>query len=322
MAIAIAVILGLVGILLLWYGHKIWKSLTTGAPRGEPGEEIIELPTPRGSLAPDETVFLFAEQFVGTVSAEGSAHTTGTAPLSQQPVSLRDQANRLIYAVLVDQHQQERLQFRIVVRDATMMPPFPHKAWELQVQRSDALSSSPLLDCLNVSFNVIYKQRGVGSAEQDSETLWISLDELLEHILRVARAEISFWKREGVYGDLCNYIEEALVARGYLHELPRRTWLERLRNRELQVNRDAIQQHEQAAGELHQRLTEFRRAHGYEQTRQLADDLTQLDEEANQELSEWTAPLDELPLDDALRMSIYEGLVSLRQLEPSGGGRS
>ena len=321
MAIAIAVILGLVGILLLWYGHKIWQSLTTGAPRGAPGEGIIELPTPRGSLAPDETVFLFAEQFVGTVSAEGSGHTTGTAPLSQQPVSLRDQANRLIYAVLVDQYQQERLQFRTVERDATMMPPFPQKAWELQVQRRDALSSSPLLDCLNVAFNVMYKQRGVGSAEEDSEKLGVSLDELLEHILKVARAEISFWKREGVYGDLCNYIEEALVARGYLHELPRDNWLARLRSRDLQVNRDAIQQHQSAAEELHQRLTEFRRAHGSEQTQQLADDLTQLDEEANQERSAWTEPLDELPLDDALRMSIYEALVCLRQLEPSGDGR-
>ncbi len=321
MAIAIAIILGLVGVLLLWYGHKIWKSLTTGALRGEPGEKIIELPTPRGSLAPDETVFLFAEQFVGTASAEGSTQTTGTAPLSQQPVSLRDQANRLIYATLVDQYQQERLQFRIVERDATMMPPFPQKAWELQVQRSDALTSSPLLDCLNVAFNVIYKQRGVGPADEDSETLWISLDELLEQILKVARAEISFWKREGVYGDLCNYIEEALIARGYLHELPRNTWLERLRNRELRVNREAIEQRQQAADELHQRLTEFRQAYGSEQTRQLADDLTQFDEEANQELSNWAAPLDELPLDDALRMSIYEALSSLRQLEPSGDGR-
>ena len=128
MTIAIAVILGLVGILLLWYGQKLWKSLTAGAPRGAPVEEIIELPTPRGSLAPDETVFLFAEQFVGTVSTEGSAHTTGTAPLSGEPVSLRDQANRLIYVVLVDQYQQERLQLRIVERDPTMMPPFPQKA--------------------------------------------------------------------------------------------------------------------------------------------------------------------------------------------------
>ncbi len=321
MAIAIAVILGLVGIFVLWYGHKIWQSLTTGALRGEPVEEIIELPTPRGPLAPDETVFLFAEQFVGTVSAEGSAHTTGTAPLSGEPVSLRDQANRLIYATLVEQYQQERLQFRIVARDATMIPPFPHKAWELQVRRSDVLTSSPLLDCLNVSFNIIYKQRGIGTDEEDTEDLWISLDELLEHILRVARAEISFWKREGVYGDLCNYIEEALVARGYLHELPRNTWLERLRSRELRVNREAIEQRQQAADELHQRLTQFRQTHGSPQTRQLADDLTQLDEEANQELSNWTEPLDELPLDDALRMSIYEALVSLRQLEPSGGGR-
>ncbi len=321
MAIAIAVILGLIGIFVLWYGQKLWQSLTTGVPLGEPTEELAEPPTPRGPLAPDETVFLFAEQFVGTVSAEGPPHTTGTAPLSQEPVSLRDEANRLIYAVLIDQYQQERLQFRIVERDQTMMPPFPHKAWELQVQRSDALSSSPLLDCLNVSFNVIYKQRGVSSAEGDGEKLWVSLDELLEQILKVARAEISFWKREGVYGDLCNYIEEALVARGYLRELPRNTWLERLRSRELQVNRDAIEQHQPAAEELHRRLTEFRRAYGSEQTQQLADDLTQPEEEADSELGNWTDPLDELPLDDALRMSIYEALVCLRQLEPSGGGR-
>jgi len=321
MAIAIAVILGVVGIFILWYGQRLWQSLIAGAPRGKSAEEIIELPTPRGSLAPDETVFLFAEQFVGTVSAEGSGHTTGTAPLSGEPVSIRDEANRLIYVVLVDQYQEDRLQLRIVGRDPTMMPPFPHKAWELQVQRSDALTSSPLLDCLNVSFNMIYKQRGVGTAEGDSEALWISLDELLEQTLKVARAEISFWKREGVYGDLCNYIEEALVARGYLRELPRRTWLERLRSRELQVNREAIEQRQPAAEELHQRLTEFRRAYGSEQTRQLADDLTQPQEEANQELSELTDPLDELPLDDALRMSIYETLHSLRQLEPSGGGR-
>ncbi len=321
MAIAIAVILGLVGIFVLWYGHKIWKSLSTGVPLGEPTEELAERPTPRGLLHTDEIVFLFAERFVGTVSAEGPSHSTGIAPLSQEPVSLRDQANRLIYAVLIDQYQQERLQFRIVERDPTMMPPFPHKAWELQVQRSDALSSSPLLDCLNVGFNVIYKQRGVSLAVEDSEKLWISLDELLEHILRVARAEITFWKRQGVYGDLCNYIEEALVARCYLHELPRNTWLERLRSRQLEVNRDAIEQHQPAADELHQRIVEFRQTHGSEQTRQLADDLTQPQDEADSELGKWTEPLDELPLDDALRMSIYESLSSLRQLEPSGDGR-
>jgi len=322
MAIAIAIILGLVGIFLLWYGQRVWQVLTSSHPStGEAVEEIIELPTPRGLLAPDEVVFLFAEQFVGTVSAEGSAHSTGTTPLSGAPVSLRDQANRLIYAVLVDQYQQERLQFRTVPRDPTMMPPFPHKAWELQVRRSDALTSSPLLDCLNVAFNLIYKQRRVSSAAEDSEKLWISLDELLEQMLKVVRAEISFWKREGVYGDLCNYVEEALVARGYLYELPRNTWIERLRGRELQANRDAIQQHQPAAEELHRRLTEFRRTYGSEQIQQMADDLTKPAEEANQELSEWGGPLDELPLDDVVRMSIYEALACLRQLEPSGGGR-
>ena len=30
------------------------------------------------------------------------------------------------------------------------------------------------------------------------------------------------------------------------------------------------------------------------------------------------ADFDDMPLDDSLRLSIYEALVSLRQLEPSG----
>jgi hypothetical protein len=31
-----------------------------------------------------------------------------------------------------------------------------------------------------------------------------------------------------------------------------------------------------------------------------------------------TCPLDDLPLDDCLQVSIYETLISIRQLEPSG----
>ncbi len=323
MAIAIAVVLAIAGAGLLWYGQRIWRTLTRGAaPAAEPEPELDEI-TPAAPLGPDQLVFLFPERFVGTSEgAGGAAGTTGTAPLTEESVDLRDQANRLIYAVLVDQHQRSRLEFRLVERAPSMMPPFPHKAWALEVRRADALSSSPLLDCLNVAFSVLYSKRQIPAgpgAEQEPEQLWVSLDELIEQVLKVARAEISFWKRQGVYADLCNYVEEALIAAGYMRELPHGTWLERLRGRKLQVNRRAIEQRRSDAEDLHRSLVEFRRTHGSERTREMAEDLTSPSQEADSELATDSGPLDELPLDDALRLSIYETLQSLRQLEPSGG---
>ena len=51
----------------------------------------------------------------------------------------------------------------------------------------------------------------------------------------------------------------------------------------------------------------------------MAEDLTSPSQEADSELGSWTDPPEDLPLDDALRLSIYEALHCLRQLEPSGG---
>ncbi len=104
-----------------------------------------------------------------------------------------------------------------------------------------------------------------------------------------------------------------------MRELPRVTWLDRLRSRQLEINRAAIEARRADAEALHRRLAEFRRTHGSEQTREMAEDLTSPSQEADSELGNWTGPPEELPLDDALRLSIYETLVSLRQLEPSGG---
>ncbi len=323
MAIAIAVVLAVIGAGSLWYGQRVWRTLTRGAaPVAEPEPELDEI-TPAGPLGPDQLVFLFPERFVGTsATAGGMAGTVGTAPLTDETVALDNQANRLIYAILVDQYQASRLEFRLVERAPSMMPPCPQKAWALEMRRADALSASPLLDCLNVAFNVLYSKRRIPAgpgAEQEPEQLWVSLDELIEQVLKVARAEISFWKRQGVYADLCNYVEEALIAAGYMRELARGTWLERLRGRRLQINRQAIEERRSDADDLHRCLVEFRCTHGSEQTREMAEDLTSPSKEADSELATDSGPLDELPLDDALRLSIYETLHCLRQLEPSGG---
>ncbi len=322
MAIAIGIVLATVGVLLLWYGQRFGRSVIQRAPlAGQPAEEpAMPEAVPGGALGPDALVFLFPERFVGTCDdAVAAPGRTGTAPLTQESIDLCDEAGRLVYAILVDQYQGSRLEFRLVERAPSMMQPFPQKSWELEMRRADALSSSPLLDCLNVAFTVIYQRRGLGAAEEDEQQLWVGLDELLEQVLKVARAEIGFWKRQGVYGDLCKYVEEALVAAGYMRELSRPTWLERLRGRELQVNRPAIEAHRSDADDLHRSLVEFRCTHGSEQTREMAEDLTSPSQEADSELATAPGPLDELPLDDALRLSIYEALHCLRQLEPSGG---
>ena len=328
--VLIVVFLVALAVFLLWGAQRLWRSFAAGIPPADEVEEDrrFEQTTLTGPLGPDELVFLFPEMFVGTPdSAAGSSATTGTAPLSDEAVDLRDEANRLLYAILADQHQSGRLEFRLVEHAPSMAPPFPHKNWELEVRRADVLSSTPLLDCLNVAFNLIYKRRAPGVGDEkpeqepdhEPEQLWISLNELVEQVLKVARAEISFWKRQGVYGDLCNYVEEALIGDGYMRELPRVTWLERLRSRRLEVNRAAIEARRADAEALHRRLAEFRRTHGSEQTREMAEDLTSPSQEADSELGSYTGPPEELPLDDALRLSIYETLYSLRQLEPSGG---
>ncbi len=188
--VLIVVFLVALAVFLLWGVQRLWRSFAAGIPPAAEVEEDrrFDQATPAGPLGPDELVFLFPEIFVGTSdSAAGSAGTTGTAPLSDEAVDLPDEANRLIYAILADQHQRGRLEFRLVEQAPSMMPPFPHKNWQLEVRRADALSSTPLLDCLNVAFNLIYKRRVLETdAEtpgQEPEQLWRSLNELVEQVL-------------------------------------------------------------------------------------------------------------------------------------------
>ena len=102
MAIAIGIVLATVGVLLLWYGQRFGRSLTRRAPlAGQPAEEPAGPETvPGGALGPDALVFLFPERFVGTCDdAVASPGMTGTAPLTQESIDLRDEAGRLVYGL-------------------------------------------------------------------------------------------------------------------------------------------------------------------------------------------------------------------------------
>ena len=150
---------------------------------------------------------------------------------------------------------------------------------------------------------------------------WFPLDLLIEKMLTVVRAETSFWEREGVYGDLRNYVVDALIAEGYLTETSGNTWIEHLRARRVEANREAIEPLAPAAEALLRRLHSVRQRFGS------ADFLTGEEHEITYThlnspaaLINLEDPAEGLLWADALGITIYEALVSLRQLEPSGEG--
>jgi hypothetical protein len=153
------------------------------------------------------------------------------------------------------------------------------------------------------------------------EAQWYPLDLLIEKMLQIVRAETSFWEREGVYGDLRNYVVDALVAEGYLMETGGDTWVEHFRRRRVEPNREAIQSVAPDAEALLRRLSAWRQRFG--STMFLAEEepevtYTHLNTPAS--LVTVDNPADSLLWADALGITIYEALVSLRQLEPTGEG--
>lgn len=329
--IAIAVGLAGFGVWLLWRGYRFWQSLMSQAGRiaeepGPPSPEDIEV---RGPVGPDGLVFLFAHDFVSPPQpGQGrvSAGLTARAPLTKDPLDVQEWACRLLYALLTEQHQQGRVSFRITERTATLMPPFPYKTWQLELKRLRPLSASPLSDCMNVAFDMLHKRQRVkqasrGAEEPETEQPWCDLDELVEWVLKTVRTEMSFWQRQGVYLDLGRYVQESLVAAGYLLEKPRRTWLERLRRRQFETNQPAVDRLQRKAEDLKERIIQFRRQHGSARGQETADDLTApIRDSVDSDLMDPEGPLDQLPLDDCLRLSVYEAVTALRELEPKREG--
>jgi hypothetical protein len=320
MEFAIAVALGILGALLLVIGWRTWQRLIQRA--GELASEeagVPAVPEARGPVGPDGLVCLFAHQFVRPATKTGG-RDRAFAVLTDQELDPEDFALQLLYAVMTELFREGLLDFRITEREPGYQPPFPNKAWELQVQQLGEFPPSPLANAMSVAFDMIVGKRRRRRRRNDhSEDMWVSLDDLVDRMLRAIRQELSFWERIGVYGDLRIYVENALVAQGYLLRPTQATWLDRVRQKRRRPNLEAVERLAQEARELRERLVLFRREYGSPQAvADLGPEGPLPIQQVDPELMHPERSLGELPLDDCLRASLYEVLTALRQLEPSG----
>lgn len=318
--IAILLVLILLGVVLVWAGARGWQRLISGAgnlpePRAEPAEAI----EPQGPVGPEGLVVLFAHEFVDRASGKGmvSPRLRCYAPITDDELDPLHWAQQMLYASLATLHEAGCVEMRVVERAATFMPPYPQKNWELQLRQIGPMPEAPISDVLAVAFDLI-RRRQRAETEEEEGALWVALDTLIEHALRTMRQEISFWQRSGVYGDIRQYIEAALIAQGYLLEPARPTWLDRVRHKRPRPHEETVERLQDDARQLANRLAAFQRQHGAGllEAEKESEALKQVDAS----LLTPSESLDELPLDESLRISIYETLVSLRQLEPSGEG--
>lgn len=315
--IAIIVVLVVVGVLLFRWGARALSNLTNGTPAvSAPASEERVVPIePVGPAGPDGLVVLFADRFVAPVRSGKlvSPRLRCYAPLTEQEVDPLHLAHQLLYVTLATLYERGSIDLRVVERAATLMPPYPQKTWELQVCQVGPMPESPLSDVMAVAFGVLRRR-----AREAEGPHWTSLDALIEHSLKAIRQELTFWQRAGVCGDLRQYVEAALIAQGYLIEPPRPTWLDRVRHSRPLVHEDGVRRLEPDAEALGRQIEAFRRQHG----RGLlpADPALELEalQQVDNSLLAPSGDLQELPLDEVLRISIYETLQALRQLEPSG----
>jgi hypothetical protein len=322
LGVAFIVLLILVGVGAL-YG--LWRLLGHVDERVDEMEEQERTkalareaePVITGGLGPDGVVYLAAHRFVpaGAPRSPANVRRRAFAPVTGDELEPRQMAEQLVHASLVSLAEAGRVDLRIVEREPSFMPPFPHKRWELHVVRTRRLGGSPTAEAFDCAFDLAEQRtakRGGDVADG------IPLDELVEDMLKVMRQELSFWEKAGVYADIRQYVEAALIDQGYLIAPTKETWFDRLRHIRPTVNEDALAEIERHAEELEQCLSEFRRVHGSETAASAPDAVPGgRAEEVDEGLLEAKPPFDDLPLHDCLRISLYEAMMSIRQLEPS-----
>jgi hypothetical protein len=197
------------------------------------------------------------------------------------------------------------------------MAPFPHKNWELEVRRLEPLAATPLGDCMNATLDVLEKRSGPDLDENG----WIPLDLVLEHMLRSVRAGMSFWQREGVYGDLRNYVAGCLIKEGYLVEKDSGTLVEQFRKTKVEPREELIRALEAEAEGLRSRLRETRERYGSSIFLEKEDrETTYTHTNTPAALTTLDSTRSPILWADALGISIYESLAIIRQLEPTGEG--
>lgn len=316
--IGIIIVLLVAGILIYRAGAR----LLSGALEGETAvEEEIQEPAepidPVGPVGPDGLMVLFADRFVDRPRSGKmvSPRLRCFAPLTDEELDAHHWAHQIVYATLVDLYERGSIQVRVEERAATLMPPFPQKTWELQLAQVGPMPESPISDVLAVAFGLLRKR--ARDVTEEDERHWVTLDALVEQALKTIRQEMTFWERSGVYGDIRQYVEAALIAQGYLIEPGRPTWLDRVRSKRPVPHEEGVQRLEEDAKQLRAQLVEFRRVHGGNLLPD-AERETQALRNADSALLCPAEDAPDIPLDEVFRLSIYETLLALRQLEPSG----
>ncbi len=317
--IGIIVVLAVIGVLLFKAGARLFREVLAG--EAETAREELVVPQepvePVGPVGSDGLVVLFGDRFVDRAPSGRmvSPRLRCYAPLTEEELDPQHWAQQILYATLIELYESGCIDLRVSARPATLMPPYPQKTWELQLCQIGPMPESPISDTLAVAFGLLRKR--ASSGEDGEERHWVSLDTLVEQALRTMRQEMTFWQRSGVYGDIRQYVESALIAQGYLIEPSRPTWLDRVRSRRPFPHQEAVLRLARAADDLAERLARFRRTHGGNLLPEGGRETEAL-RQADTALLSPQGPESDLPLDEVLRMSIYETLVALRQLEPSG----
>jgi hypothetical protein len=297
----------------------------------EVGPGFRETRLPQRPPRADALVYLYGHRFVRPPRPGRSAgRMAAYDPLTGQELEAREWAAKMLFALFAEEQEEGSLELRIVERTPTMMPPFPHKNWELELRRLESTGSSPLGDCLNVAFDMVEKRaqrREAAHTEERrerhaiGEAQWYPLDLLVEKMLQVVRTETGFWEREGIYGDLRNYVVDALIAEGYLVEKGGDTLIDHFRRRKIEPVRETIEPIAPVAESLLQRLHSLRQRFGSAVF--LAEEepeMTYTHQNTPASLVTLEDPAGSLLWADALGISIHETLVALRQLEPAGEG--
>jgi len=328
MQIAIAVVLAAVG---AWLFVVIFRALR-GAQRrlSEMAEQTPETrlapPSAEDPVRADGLVYLFAHDFVKPVPRRplgAVPRDRAYACQTQDELDTDDFARQLLYALLADLISEGALTWRFVRRDPTFMPPYPHKQWELQFRLERPLVPSPLNESLGVAFELSLKNRLRGKTTEgddgpETPDAYFSLDELLERMLKAIRQEMTFWERGNCCSDLRHHVENALIAQGYLDAPTRDTWLDTVRRNRPTLNLEPVQGLGPDATALARRLEAFRQRFGPPVALEPQQDEKGQIVDIEPSLATHTGDLDDMPLDDCLRLTIHESIASIKQLEPSG----
>ncbi len=271
----------------------------------------------REPLGPDGIVYLCAHDFVpgGAPRSLTNVRRRAYAPLTGSELEPRRMAEQILYAVIATHVHAGDLRLSITECDPSFMPPFPHKRWTMVLVRDRRLAGCPLSESMDCAFDLVEQRKAKRKGPSEEG---VPLDELVEDMLKVMRQEMSFWERAGVYADIRQYLEAALVDQGYLIAPQRETMLERLRHIRPSVNESARPYLDQASRRLAERLNAFRKAQGSATAAAAESVPGGRTQEVDEALVEATPPFDDLPLHDCLKISIHEALMAIRQLEPSG----